>query len=100
MPLLSLSLKWHRKKKGWQHNAILVRSTLNGSHYIFLEFPATSGLFIMQERYYDYMKRRMKEEDEKQGIRPPLTMRDVERKLLEIERKVDELLERRNNPTI
>jgi len=55
---------------------------------------------MMQERYYDYMKRRMKEEDEKQGIRPPLTMRDVEKKLLEIERKVDELLEHQNNPTL
>ena len=100
MPLLSLSLKWHRKKKGWQHNAILVWRTLNGSHYIFLELPATSCLLMKQERYYDYMKRRMKEEDEKQGIRPSLTMRDIEKKLLEIERKVDELLERRNNPTI
>jgi hypothetical protein len=57
-------------------------------------------MLMTREPYWEYMKRRMKEEDEKEGIRPPLTMRDVEKKLLEIERKVDELLERRNNPTI
>lgn len=46
----------------------------------------------MQERYYTAMKRMMKEADEKEGIKSPATLRDIEKRLDILEENVRLLL--------
>ena len=48
----------------------------------------------MQERYYEYMKRRMREEDEKEGIKHIETNMQLQKRLDKLEETVNMLLDK------
>ena len=48
----------------------------------------------MQERYYEYMKRRMREEDEKEGIKPMPSVYALEKRIDKLEETVNMLLDK------
>ena len=48
----------------------------------------------MQERYYEYMKRRMREEDEKEGIKPMPSVYTLEKRIDKLEETVNMLLDK------
>jgi hypothetical protein len=47
----------------------------------------------MQERYEDYMRRRMREEDEKEGIRPMPSVYDLQKRIDKMEIEINILKE-------
>lgn len=48
----------------------------------------------MQERYEDYMRRRMREEDEKEGIRPMPSVYDLQRQIDKMQIEINILKEK------